>query len=179
MVDGVKSADIRMSMGTSRRAVNRRQVLSQSLAVHPFIMSAARARVTRLTTIPVCNLSSCIDPCQFLSPRRRHATPRMTTRRWMTVTASTALLCSATSGWPPDTTVSAAAGGLFAFGAMHHPWFFLAMAASLWAILARRSGGGVEDFLVGGYMLGWLWGAIAGMIIRRFRKSLAGPMNPV
>src|SRR4029077_6917038 len=36
---------IRTSMGASRRSVKKRQVLSQSLAVHPPILSAARARV--------------------------------------------------------------------------------------------------------------------------------------
>ncbi len=49
MVDGVKGVDravlIRTSMGASRRSVKKRQVLSQSLAVHPSILSAARARV--------------------------------------------------------------------------------------------------------------------------------------
>jgi hypothetical protein len=49
MVDGVKGVDravlIRTSMGASRRSVKKRQVLSQSLAVHPFILSAARARI--------------------------------------------------------------------------------------------------------------------------------------
>jgi hypothetical protein len=49
MVDGVKGVDravlIRTSMGASRRSVKKRQVLSQSLAVHPSILSAARVRV--------------------------------------------------------------------------------------------------------------------------------------
>jgi hypothetical protein len=49
MVDGVKGADravlIRTSMGASRRSVKKRRVLSQSLAVHPSILSAAPARV--------------------------------------------------------------------------------------------------------------------------------------
>ena len=49
MVDGVKGVDravlIRTSMGASRRSVKKRPVLSQSLAVHPSILSAARARV--------------------------------------------------------------------------------------------------------------------------------------
>src|SRR4051812_25156248 len=49
MVDGVKGVDravlIRTSMGASRGSVKKRQVLSQSLAVHPSILSAARARV--------------------------------------------------------------------------------------------------------------------------------------
>jgi DNA-binding XRE family transcriptional regulator len=49
MVDGVKGVDravlIRTSMGASRRSVKKRQVLSQSLAVHPSILSAARAGV--------------------------------------------------------------------------------------------------------------------------------------
>ena len=41
------------------------------------------------------------------------------------------------------------------------------------------SGGGAKDFLMGCYMLGWLWGAIAGMIIRRFRKSAGRrPVRP-
>ena len=48
MVDGVKGVDravlIRTSMGASRRSVKKRQVLSQSLAVQPSILSAARAR---------------------------------------------------------------------------------------------------------------------------------------
>src|ERR1700722_14442922 len=49
MVDGVKGIDravlIRTSMGASRRSVKKRQVLSQSLVVHPSILSAARAGV--------------------------------------------------------------------------------------------------------------------------------------
>jgi hypothetical protein len=104
----------------------------------------------------------------------------MTTRRWMTLAACIALLCAATSSWPLDRTVSAAAGGLLAFGAMHHPWSLLAMAASLWAIVPLTGGGGgAEDFLRGYYMLGWLWGAIAGMIIRRLRKSASRrPVSP-
>jgi hypothetical protein len=63
---------------------------------------------------------------------------------------------------------------------MHHPWFFLAMTVSLWAILLQRGrSGGVEDFLMVCYMLGWLWGAIAGMITRRFRKSAGRrPVRP-
>jgi hypothetical protein len=106
--------------------------------------------------------------------------PRMTMRRWMVVTASIALLCSATSRRPLDDTVSAAAGGLFAIGAMRHPLFFLAMAVSLCAVLSRTSsGGGVKDFLMGCYMLVWFWGAIAGMIMRRFRKSAGRrPVRP-
>ena len=44
MVDGVKSVDraalIGMSMGASRRWVKKREVISQSLAVHPFILAA-------------------------------------------------------------------------------------------------------------------------------------------
>ena len=48
MVDGVKGVDravlIRTSMGASRRSVKKRQVLSQSLAVHPSILSDTRAR---------------------------------------------------------------------------------------------------------------------------------------
>jgi hypothetical protein len=36
---------IRTSMGASRWSVKKRQILSQSLAVHPSILSAARARV--------------------------------------------------------------------------------------------------------------------------------------
>ena len=47
MVDGVKGVDravlIRASMAASRRSVKKRRVLSQSLAVHPSILSAARA----------------------------------------------------------------------------------------------------------------------------------------
>jgi len=43
MVDGVKGVDravlIRTSMVASRRSVKKRQVLSQSLAVHPSILS--------------------------------------------------------------------------------------------------------------------------------------------
>jgi hypothetical protein len=107
--------------------------------------------------------------------------PRMTTRRWMIVVASIALLCSTTSRQPLDDTVSAAAGGLFAIGAMRHPWFFLAMAVSLCAVVSRTSsGGGANHFLMGCYLLVWLWGAIAGMIIRMVRKSAARyPWLPV
>jgi hypothetical protein len=49
VVDGAKGVDravlIRTSMGASRRFVKKRQMLSQSLAVHPSIVSAAPARV--------------------------------------------------------------------------------------------------------------------------------------
>jgi hypothetical protein len=48
MFEGVKGVDraisIRTSMGAPRLSVKKRQVLSQKLAVHPSILSAARAR---------------------------------------------------------------------------------------------------------------------------------------
>ena len=47
-VDGVKGVDravlIRTSMGALRRSVKKHQVLSRSLATHPSVLSAARAR---------------------------------------------------------------------------------------------------------------------------------------
>jgi hypothetical protein len=49
VIDGAQGVDravlIRTSMGASRRFVKKRQILSQSLAVHPSIASVAAARV--------------------------------------------------------------------------------------------------------------------------------------
>jgi len=73
-------------------------------------------------------------------------------------------------GGPDYVAVSAVVGGFFALGAMRHPWFFLAIVVSLWAVLPSVSDSSAHDLFVGCYQGGWFLGAIAGKIIRRFRE---------
>ena len=74
MVDGVKGVDravlIRTSMGSSRRSVKKRQVLSQSLAVHPSISPAGTAAIRfayvhapkAANTLVLCRISTWRNP---------------------------------------------------------------------------------------------------------------------
>jgi hypothetical protein len=66
--------------------------------------------------------------------------------------------------------VSAAVAGLFALGAMRHPWFFLAVAVLLWLAMPTVFDSSANDLFVGCYQLSWLLGAIAGKIIRSLRN---------
>ncbi len=100
--------------------------------------------------------------------------PHMTIRRWMIITAFIALVCWAMSGEPLFVTVSATTGGLFGLGAIHHPWFFLAMAVSLSLLLPSACGSAANDFLAGCCLIGWLLGAIASMIIRCVKRGKMG-----
>jgi hypothetical protein len=89
----------------------------------------------------------------------------------MIATAFTALLCWATSNRPLYVSVSTAVGGAFALGAMHHPWLFLGLTISLLTLLPDVCGSSANDYLAGCSVLGWLWGAIGGVIVRRSRGS--------
>ena len=71
---------------------------------------------------------------------------------------------------PVWVAVSAAVGGLFALGAMRHPWFFLAIVVLLWAILPRIFDSSAHDLFEGCYAFGWFLGAVAGKVIRGFRN---------
>lgn len=78
MVEGVKGVDravlICRSMGASRRSVKKRQAISQSLAVHPCILSAPRGRVGRIDRSIECGLHVIMSQAKILLRRR---TPRM------------------------------------------------------------------------------------------------------
>jgi hypothetical protein len=106
--------------------------------------------------------------------------PRMTPWQVMIATAlgavlfwaTMALLCLVISTGPGFLAISAAIGGLFALGAMRHPWLFLAIAVAIWVATPRVFDSSAHDFFQGCYRLGWLWGAIVGAIVRRSSNSV-------
>jgi hypothetical protein len=100
--------------------------------------------------------------------------PHMTIQLWMITTAFVAALCWAITTEAGFVTVSATIGGLFALGAMHHPWVLLAIAVSVWVVFPRDYHSYDQTFFAGCYQLGWLWGAIAGIIIRYGRPGDKG-----
>lgn len=102
---------------------------------------------------------------------------RMTTLRSMLATVSVAVLVfaiiaalgSILSTWTGVVAFSAAVGGLFALGAMRLPWISLVIAFALYIGLPKGSGSS-PSFFENCCLLGWLWGAIAGLIVRIISK---------
>jgi hypothetical protein len=106
--------------------------------------------------------------------------PSMTTRRWMVVVAIIAVLywgvfCEPFGGL---ITVSTAFGGLFALGAMRHPWLFLPLAVALRAVVPPIPNGSADSYFRGCYQFGWFLGASAGVIVRMVRRRADRRCNP-